>query len=87
MGGARGRLISVTERQQAMGLISEACKAGSRKRKVCEALGLSVRTLERWEKENGLQDQRKMVKRIPKNKLTKEQRDMVITTANNIMHP
>jgi putative transposase len=83
LGGARGRLISVTERQQAMGLISEACKAGSRKRKVCEALGLSVRTLERWEKENGLQDQRKMVKRIPKNKLTKEQRDMVITTANN----
>jgi putative transposase len=86
LGGTRGRLISARERQQAMELISEACKAGSRKRNACEALGLSLRTLERWEKENGLQDQRKMVKRIPKNKLTREQRDMIIATANNAIY-
>ena len=42
-----------------------------------------MRTLERWEKDDGIQDQRQLVVRTPKNKLTPEQRDMVITTANN----
>jgi len=59
----------------------EACDNGARKHKACELLGLSVRTLQRWEKE-GLKDQRQVVKRSPKNKLTQEQREMVITTAN-----
>lgn len=67
-------------------MISEACAAGARKRCACEALGLSVRTVERWNKADDLQDQRKLVKRIPKNKLTNEQRDMVITTANNMLY-
>ena len=86
MGGSRGRLITATKRKQAIDLILEACNAGARKRKACEILGLSVRTIERWEKENGLQDQRKLVKRIPVNKLTQEQRDMVISTANNAIY-
>lgn len=83
MGGSRGRLISSADRQQAIILINEACNAGARKHKSCAILGLSMRTIERWEKENGLQDQRKLVKRIPTNKLTPEQRNMVISTANN----
>lgn len=83
MGGSRGRLISSADRQQAIILINEACNAGARKHKACAILGLSMRTIERWEKENGLQDQRKLVKRIPTNKLTPEQRNMVISTANN----
>jgi len=81
LGGSRGRLIGSDERQQALALIMEACDNGARKHKACEALGLSVRTLQRWEKE-GLKDQRQVVKRTPKNKLTQEQREMVITTAN-----
>lgn len=64
-------------------MIYEACNAGARKRKACAVLELSMRTVERWEKENGLQDQRKLVKRVPTNKLTPEQRNMVISTANN----
>lgn len=83
MGGSRGRLISSSDRQQAVILINEACNAGARKRKACAILELSMRTIERWEKENGLQDQRKLVKRVPTNKLTLEQRNMVISTANN----
>jgi transposase InsO family protein len=73
-------------RQEAIGLISEACLAGARKRKACEIIGLSVRTLERWGKDKGCYDQRKVVKRIPMNKLTQEQRDMVIATANNMIY-
>lgn len=83
MGGTRGRLISSVERQQAVALVLEACKYGARKRKACEVLGLSVRTLERWEQENGFQDRRKTVKRIPKNKLTNEERAVIIATAND----
>lgn len=64
-------------------MIYEACNAGARKRKACAVLELSMRTVERWEKENGLRDQRKLVKRVPTNKLTPEQRNMVISTANN----
>ena len=67
-------------------MITESCNGGARKRKACEILGLSVRTVERWEKDNGLQDQRKLAKRTPKNKLTKGQRDMVIATANNAIY-
>ena len=85
MGGNKGRLISAHERQQALALIIEACDNGARKHKACEVLGLSVRTLQRWNKE-GLKDQRQVVKRYPKNKLTKEQREMVITTANQSVY-
>ena len=79
-------MISFPKRQQAVELISSACYAGARKQKACEILGLSVRTVERWEKGNGFQDQRQLNKRTPKNKLSQEQRDMVIATANNVTY-
>lgn len=60
-----------------------ACQSGARKRKACALLGLNVRTLERWQKENGSQDKRQITKRTPKNKLTQVQREMVIKTANS----
>lgn len=42
-----------------------------------------MRTIERWEKENGTKDGRKGAKRTPANKLTPEQRNMVIEIANS----
>jgi hypothetical protein len=86
MGGNRGRLIDEHQRKEAIKLINEAHFLGARKYKACEALGLSVRTVERWEKDNGLFDNRKLVTRRPKNKLSKEQRDMVIAIANNELY-
>jgi len=86
MGGNRGRLIDAHQRKEAIKLINEAHFLGARKYKACEALGLSVRTFERWEKDNGLLDNRKLVTRSPKNKLSKEQRDMVIAIANNELY-
>lgn len=72
MGGERGRLIGVIERGQAIVLIREASMAGARRYKSCEILGLSVRTLERWEKEEGPRDKRALALRVVSNKLTKE---------------
>lgn len=84
MGGGRGRLINTIARKQAIDLITEACNNNARKQKACEILALSLRTLERWEKDAGLFDRRQLVKRQPKNQLTQEHRAMVMATANNI---
>lgn len=83
MGGSRGRLIGITERYQAIVLIKEASDSGARRHKSCEILGLALRTLERWEKEEGQRDKRASAPRVVANKLTEEQRDMVLTTANS----
>lgn len=83
MGGKRGRLVSSIERSQIVVLIKEASKSGARRHKSCEILGLALRTLERWEKEKGLIDKRKNAGRVPMNKLTEEQRNKVLITANS----
>jgi putative transposase len=76
-------LLSCEERTQALDLIKEACTGGARKSKACELLGIAVRTVERWEKENGLLDKRCLAKRFPGNKLTPEERSNVLQIANS----
>lgn len=84
MGGRRGRLISSRERTQAMSLISEACVNGARKHKACELLNITVRTLERWEKPGGQQDNRSCaIRKNQANQLTKEEKDMILTIVNS----
>ena len=46
-------------------------------------LEISLRTLERWEKPNGLCDQRKNAERHPSNKLTLAERNQVLEIANS----
>ncbi len=83
MGGVRGRLISVKERELAIYLIGEACQSGARKQIACKLLGISIRSIERWEKAEKLVDKRQQSQRVPANKLTEEQRAMVLATANS----
>ena len=83
MGGHRGRLIAAIERTQAIMLIKDASDSGARRFKSCEILGLTLRTLERWEKDEGQFDKRASAPRVVANKLTEEQRNMVLTTANS----
>ena len=83
MAGQRGRLISAGVRAQVIILIAEACAAGARKHRACELLGLSVRTLERWEKQQGTIDKRRQSIRVPSNKITDEERKLILKTANN----
>lgn len=86
MGGKRGRLISLSDRKLVIELVQEASESGARRYKSCELLGLSVRTLERWGKEEGLIDKRSITPRVPINKLTEEQRNMVLITANSALY-
>jgi transposase len=72
LGGARERLIRGEDRQQALELIAQACQSGCRKHLACEALGLSLRTVQRWENQ-GVEDQRQGSRAKPANALTASQ--------------
>lgn len=84
MGGRRGRLIPPEERAQALMLVKEACANGARKSKACELLNISLRTLERWEKPDGIQDKRHCADRPSQaNQLSEDERRMILTIANS----
>jgi len=68
---------------RAIALIVEACTKGAIKYKACALLGITVRTIERWEKDDGLIDKRKQAIHIPVNKLSDEERSMVLQVANS----
>lgn len=57
--------------------------AGAKKHEACKLLGVTIRTVERWEKEGGLVDKRKQSAHLPANKLSEKERDMVLTIANS----
>lgn len=63
--------------------MAEAQRSRARKRKACEMLEISMRTLERWEKPDGLDDKRKAAVHQPANKLTLVERKLMIATANS----
>lgn len=84
MGGRRGRLISVSDRKNAIELIEIAVRNGAREKMACCELGISQRTLQRWKEAATLKDQRQVVQRpTPKNKLSKEEQEKIITIANS----
>jgi transposase InsO family protein len=66
-------LIPESERQQALTLITEAMQQGARKGPACAMLGLSLRTVQRWERA-GLADRRKGSRARPANALSEMER-------------
>lgn len=82
MGGPRGRLTCAHDRKTAIDLINDACSQGARKNKACEILEISVRTLERWQKDE-TQDKRKGAKRVVANKLTEAEEQLILDVANS----
>jgi len=64
------------ERQKVQELVEEACEAGCRKAEACEMLGVSVRTLQRWERE-GLEDRRTGSRARPANALSEAEREQI----------
>ncbi len=70
MGGRRGQLITLPDRQHNVKLINEAILSGARQHKACEVIGLSVRTLQRWQADGGVvEDKRpRAIRAAPANK-------------------
>ncbi len=77
----RGRLISTPDRQEMMSLIDETVASGARKHKACEILGISLRTLQRWQigPVDGRAD---AVRPEPSNKLSEEERGEILKVVN-----
>lgn len=86
MGGARGRLILLADKQAVLLLVADAERSGARRFKICELLAISIRTLERWEKPDGLKDKRKEAIHHPANKLTQLERAVMLMTANSELY-
>jgi putative transposase len=71
----------------AIELIAEAVSAGARRHKACAVLGITVRTLQRWEsaRQGGArEDQRKAAgaHRTPGNKLSEPEQQTVLAICN-----
>ena len=78
---------SVQQRQTLMGLIDQACTDGARRDVACRQVGLSWRSLQRWQRSNApAGDQRVSGKRRyvrPHNKLREEERQGVMDILNS----
>ena len=83
MGGARGRLVSHENRLEAIALTEEAHKNGARKHQACSEIGVSIRTLARWKSERGAVDKRKEAFRVVGNKLSPEERMLILSIVNS----
>lgn len=69
-------MILQKAKQTVLDLIAQACKSGARKSKAAELLGLTIRTVQRWE-QKGLRDQRKGSRAVPGNKLTDDEKEQI----------
>ena len=83
MGRKRGRLVDSNTRKTLLHLIEEAHQSGARRHKACETLEISIRTIQRWQKEDGLKDKRKQAQRCIANQLSIEERKRVIEVVNS----
>ena len=70
-----------TERAEIIKLIDEARMSGARQSQACRIIGISCRTLQRWQQDD-THDGRIDAKHAPANKLTAMERKRIIRTAN-----
>ncbi len=64
-------------------LIDKAVASGSRLKQATDIMGLSTRTIIRWRQLGGGQDQRKGPLTVPANKLSEQERQQILDTANS----
>ena len=64
-------------------LIDKAVASGSRLKQATDIMGLSTRTIIRWRQQGGGQDQRKGPLTVPANKLSEQERQQILDTANS----
>jgi len=66
-----------------MAWLSEACAAGARREVACRAVGLSVRTWQRWQREGQAKaDGRTIAVHQPANRLSEDERQRLLQVAN-----
>ena len=80
-------MTSVQQRQNLLCLIAQACVDGARLALACRQVGLSCRSVQRWQRTGAAEgDQRPSGKRryvCPPNKLREDERQAVMATLNS----
>ena len=80
-------MMSVQQRQNLLSLIDQACADGARLKPACRQIGLSCRSVQRWQRTDAAEgDQRQSGKRryaCPTNKLREDERQAVMATLNS----
>jgi len=77
-------MTAYEERRELIVLLNESIKAGARQAQACEVLGLSERTIQRWQTDGFVQcDQRPLRDYQPPHKLTEMERTEVLAIANS----
>ena len=64
-------------------MVSEAAEAGARRWKACEVLGISLRTLQRWQRCLCRGDQRRGPKSKPANILSDQEKRVIVSVSNS----
>lgn len=70
------------EREKIITLINQAQTSGARQSKACEIVGISAKTLQRWQQPENKEDGRPDAPHEPANKLTELERQRLIKVAN-----
>lgn len=78
-------MIPTEDKKLILSLVEDACKAGARQCKACEIIGISQRTLQRWQKKTTaeIEDKRPHAEKIPANKLSKEEKQTILDICNS----
>jgi transposase InsO family protein len=76
-------MSTLTERSNIISLVEQAIKDGARQDRACEAISLSERTLQRWQRDQSRGDQRPIRVQQPKNALSAQERQAVLAVAQS----
>ena len=76
--------MSAEDRRTAVKLVTEAVTSGARRAPACRVLGITLRTLQRWETEVGREDRRRGPHSGPANTLSEEERELVVSIATSL---
>lgn len=76
-------MTCLSQRRQVMALVAHAVQSGACQERACWAIGLSERTLQRWQRDQCRADMRPVRVQAPKNRLTEPERQAVLAVANS----
>ncbi len=75
---------TLEQRSEIMKMVQQAKDAGARQQPICQIIGLSPKTLQRWNKPDEMMcDGRRTREFIAPSKLTEAQRQAIIDTCNS----
>lgn len=80
--GGRGRSHSREDRQNVLSLVEQAVTDGARQSEACKLLGLSARTVQRWQRDPEREDARQGPTTPPSHKLDENERARLLEIAN-----